>query len=95
MAKTLINADNWTYTHYKAADMKAFISFGAPADLVDDSFIYMTTILDNENNEIFQKDFNQIDEACHFINSRYSEIWDFVDARATKKEGGCDSCAAH
>jgi hypothetical protein len=95
MANTMINADNWTYTHYKATDMKAFISFGASADILDDSFIYMTTILDSENNEIFQKDFSTVDDACHFINNKYSNLWDFVDARSTKKEGGCSSCTAH
>jgi hypothetical protein len=75
--------------------MRAFISFGASADILDDSFIYMTTVLDEDNNEILQEDFATVDDACHFINSKYSDLWDFVDARSTIKEGGCSSCSAH
>lgn len=97
MNNKLINSENWTYTHYKAQNMKAFISFGAlPEGSINQSeFIYMATVLDEENNEIFQRDFDDIDSACQFINKRYNPIWDFIDARVAKKEGGCSTCVAH
>ncbi len=91
----IINEQNWTYTHYKATDFKAFVSIGGAPELADDDFIYMATIIDTNENEILQKDFKSIDAACDFLNSKYSDLWDFVDARVAKKEGGCDSCAAH
>jgi DNA-binding Xre family transcriptional regulator len=55
----------------------------------------MATIMDTNENEILQKDFKTINAVCDFLNNKYSDLWDFVDARVAKKEGGCDSCAAH
>jgi len=90
-----ITEENWTYTHYKATDFKAFVSIGGSPELGSDGFIYMATILDSNENEVLQKDFESINAVCNFLNTKYSDLWDFIDARVAKKEGGCDSCAAH
>ena len=95
MTSQVITEQNWTFCHYKANSLKAFISFGASPDILDDSFLYMSTVLDQDQNEVFQREFNNVNDACHFINNKYSDIWDFIDARSKKSEGGCSSCAAH
>ena len=95
MNNNTINQENWTYCHYKAKNLKALITFGASPDILDDSFLYFTTVLDEEHNEVFQAEFNSIDSACYFINKKYIDTWDFIDARAPKKEGGCSTCVAH
>lgn len=95
MDNNRVNSDNWTFCHFKANDLKAFISFGASPDILDDTFLYMATVVDSEHNEVFQKEFTQVDLACDYLNNKYSDLWDFVDARAPKKEGGCSTCVAH
>ena len=90
-----INQENWTYTHYKAKELKAFISFGASADILDDQFIYYATVTDSEHNDVLQEEFPTINAACDFLNKKYSNLWDFIDARVSKKDGGCSSCVAH
>lgn len=96
MNKNLINSDNWTFCHYAAINAKAVITLGASPDMQEDQFDYFVTVIDDDNNEIFQKDFNKLATACSYINNRYADIWNFIDATAKiKKEGGCSTCVAH
>ena len=95
MSQQEITADNWTFCHYKADKLKAFISFGASPGILDDSFIYWATIMDEEQNELHQSEFSEVNAACDFINKKYTNLWDFVDARTKKSEDGCSSCSAH
>ena len=90
-----INSDNWTTCHYKAKNLKALITFGASPDILDDGFQYYATVLDQEHNEVFQAEFNDITTACSYLNTKYSDIWDFIDQRMKKSEGGCSTCVAH
>lgn len=71
------------------------ISFGASPDILDDSFIYYVTVLDDDNNEVFQTEFDSIEKACEYINSRYNTLWSLDNALKPKKEGGCSTCIAH
>jgi hypothetical protein len=96
MNRNLINSDNWTFCHYASEQLKAVITFGASPDTSEKEFDYYVTVVDEDNTEVFQKEFNKLDIACKYINQRYSDIWDFVDATAaTKKAGGCSTCVAH
>lgn len=96
MGENLINSDNWTFCHYASNNKKAVITFGASPDMPEDNFEYYVTVVDEDNNELFQKDFSKLDVACKYINQRYQDIWDFVDATSNaKKAGGCSTCVAH
>ena len=87
--------DNWNYCQYIHQDKKALISLGASPDILDTKFLYMVTVLDSENNELFQEEFDSANAACQSINNKYSEFWEFVDMSAPKDTDGCSSCEAH
>ncbi len=90
-----INKTNWNFCQYKNDNLKAIISFGASPDILDDSFNYYVTVLDDENNEVFQEEFQTVDAACQSINHKYSDVWEFSDLSQKNNSGGCDSCSAH
>lgn len=96
MIKNLVNSDNWTFCHYASKQNKAVITFGASPNMEEDEFEYFVTVIDEDNNELFQKEFTKLSVACSYINTRYKDIWTFVDATAKdSKEGGCSTCVAH
>ena len=90
-----ITPENWTHCSFSNGNLKALITFGASPDILDDTFIYYVTVLDDENNEVFQAEFPSIDQACDYINRRYGKLWSATDAIKPKKEGGCSTCIAH
>ena len=88
-----VNIENWTYCRYKSGDFLALITFGAdPEGILEDRFDYYVTVLQNEVNEIFQRSFTSLSEACLFLNEKYSD-WGFDDQTGAKT--GCSTCAAH
>lgn len=87
-----VNTENWTYTQYTKGPHRALISIGA--DLTGE-VLYYTTILDEEDQELFQKEFSKLEEAADYLNIRCKDRWDFTDASKKKASGGCDSCVAH
>ena len=53
-------------------------------------------MLDQDNNEIFQQEYNTLDAACDNINQKYAEFWEYYDLSKTAiPSGGCGSCVAH
>ena len=91
-----INPENWTYTSYSDDELNAFVSFGSDPDILSDKFIYFATILDSEQNEVFQKEFETIEAACSYLNNKYSGTWKFINKLgANKNSGGCSTCVAH
>ena len=96
MQQHSINSDNWTYCHYSSAQNRALITFGSKPELIDTAFEYYVTVLNTDNDEVFQKEFSQLEMACRYINKRYNNIWKFVDStRPTVNESGCSTCIAH
>ncbi len=88
-----INNENWTYTRYQKGNFKALISFGAnPESVLEDRLEYYVTVLENEDQEVFQECFDSLTEACLYLNDHYSD-WTFEDQTATKS--GCSTCVAH
>ncbi len=87
--------NNWNYAQYTNGNLKAIIGFGASPDILDDTFTYYATVLDNENNEQFQQEFTSLEEACNFLNTKYQDMWDFLDLSKPQETGGCGSCSAH
>lgn len=88
-----VNTDNWSYCRFENGSYMAFISFGAsPESLGSDELEYYVTVLESEENEIFQKRFTSVAEACLYLNQNYQD-WNFLDQTATKS--GCSTCAAH
>lgn len=91
-----ITKENWTYTAYNHNDLQAFISFGADPDILSDNFTYYATVIDSEHNEVFQKDFNEIETACEYLNNKYKGIWSFKNKMTQNdSSGGCSTCIAH
>lgn len=86
---------NWNYAQFTDGQLKAIIGLGASPEILDDSFIYFVSVLDEDNNEIHQEEFNQVEMACDYINEKYSGIWSFNDLSKPEETGGCSSCSAH
>lgn len=89
------NPDNWNHCQYRNQDQFAIISLMAEPGILDDNFSYCVTVLDDENNEIFQSVHENVMEACKEINTRYQDIWNFQDLRTQSDGSGCSTCVAH
>lgn len=88
-----VNTENWTYCRYEKENFWAQITFGAdPESIKEDRLEYYVTVLQDEMNEVFQKKFMTLTDACLFLNDKYSD-WTFNDQTATKS--GCSTCVAH
>lgn len=88
-----VNTKNWTYSRYQKGDFMALVTFGAdPESLEQDRLEYYVTVLENEIHETFQQKFDNLAEACLYLNANYSD-WTFEDQTAPKS--GCSTCAAH
>jgi len=95
MTNTIL-AENWNYTFYKHGDLKAIISMGrdfAPNDKSDSYFL--VSVIDGENNDLFQRRFDLIDAACRYLNAKYAGIWEFNSLEKPTSSGGCSTCVAH
>lgn len=86
-----LNLKNWNYSYYNSEHFKALISIVGEEDNGDFILKYCPTVLDEEEQEVFQEDFLALGDAIDFINKRYGH-WSFMDP--TQKDG-CSSCAAH
>ncbi len=89
----LFTPNNWNYSQFKNSELKAIISLGCDPDILGTRFSYFVTVLDEDDNEIFQEEFTSIEKACLAMNKKYSGIWEYIDL--SKPTGGCDSCSAH
>ena len=88
----LMTLENWTHGQYVKEEIRAIVSCGASAST---ELEYYLTVLDENDAEIFQQGFKQLEKAIEVINMRYADIWDLVDTNEPEKEGGCSSCVAH
>lgn len=89
-----ITSENWTHCSFTHENLKAMITFGASPDNLE-SFTYYVTVLDQDNNEVFQKEFTSLDDACDHMNQKYLNLWKYENALKPKKAGGCSTCIAH
>lgn len=87
-----LNLSNWNYSYFNSEFFKAMISFVAEENDQEIRYIYSPTVLDKNEVEIFQTDFNSLDKAIEFMNDRYGH-WSFIDPLA--KTDGCSTCQAH
>ena len=90
----VIDNSNWNHSQYKSNNLTALISLGMdPKDLNE---IYSVVVINEDFKEFYSRSYNCIDDALHAINSKYQNIWDFVDlSKSSKKSGGCSTCVAH
>ncbi|OIQ20724.1 MAG: hypothetical protein BM556_01935 [Bacteriovorax sp. MedPE-SWde] len=86
-----LNLTNWNYSYYNSEHFKALISIVGAQNNDEVALMYCPTVLDEEDTEIFQKDFLKLEDAISFINNKYGH-WSFIDP--TMKDG-CSSCSAH
>jgi hypothetical protein len=71
----------------------ALITFGADPESIENNRLeYYVTVLENEIQESFQQKFEDLADACLFLNTNYGD-WAFEDQTAPKS--GCSTCAAH
>lgn len=88
-----VNIDNWTYCRYEKGNFIAQVTFGAdPESMKEDRLEYFVTVIENEEKEVFQANFESLTDACIYLNENYAD-WAFEDQTATKS--GCSTCAAH
>ncbi len=88
-----VTVENWSYCRYENKNFMALISFGAnPESLQEDRLEYYVTVLENEDQEVFQERFDSLTDACLYLNDHYAD-WTFEDQTFTKS--GCSTCAAH
>ena len=71
----MITNENWTHTSYKNENLNALITFGSAPDILDDRFTYYLTVLDHEQNEVYQEEFTTLDNACSQINKKYLDYF--------------------
>lgn len=91
----MFNLENWGTSSYSNENIKAFISLaGALSESENTNIIYAVTVLENDEVEVFQKDFTELTQAIEFTNNRYGH-WDFSDQGLKKSGGGCSDCSAH
>lgn len=96
-----ITPENWTFCHYSRpgadSSKRAMITFGAVPDILEDKFVYYLTVMDQDDELLYQEEFYDLSQACHALNAKYQDLWDLVDAtkKSSKGAGGCDSCVAH
>lgn len=87
---------NWSYSFFKHEQNKAFISFCAqPADNTEEvTVLYAITVVDGDDNEIFQQSYVMLSEALNQINQRYKQ-WDYYNLSERSDSNGCATCSAH
>ena len=93
-AKSIVNAENWTYTGYKSSDLLVLIHLGAEPSEGETKVLYLVTLLKNQEEEVFQLEYSELSKAIDSINQRYSH-WEFVDRAERLDDGGCGTCSAH
>lgn len=89
--KELITKENWSFSGRKTKNLQVFITFGASPENINEC-LYFVTLMDPEFQELFQQEFNNLEDAISFMNHKY-EKWEFVD-RSTSSEGQ-STCSAH
>lgn len=89
-----VDAENWTFSGYKSTDLLAFIHLGAEPRGDQAQILYLVTVLNQDEEEVFQMEFLTLPEAIDSINGRYHH-WEFVDRTQRLDDGGCGSCSAH
>ena len=92
MAK--LNLQNWNYAHFNSEHFIAMISIVAAESDGEVTMKYSPTVIDEDKNEIFQCDFDNLEEAISFTNKKYGH-WSFRDPSENSSESGCSSCKAH
>ena len=89
----MIDENNWNYAGYKNGKFQAVINLVGQPAANDIEIRYSLTLIDDQNREYFQNDFDSLEVAMAELNSRYSH-WEFFQ-KEEKDEGGCSSCQAH
>lgn len=86
----MISAQNWSHSYFEKSALKAQIGLVATPDCPE---LFSVSLVDENFQEYECHDFNQLDLAINYINSRYHD-WEFKDL-SQKSDSGCDSCSAH
>jgi hypothetical protein len=95
--ESLVTAQNWTFTGFESSELLAFIHLGAMPEQEkgqEAKLLYLVTVLKSLEEEVFQLEFESLEEAINSINQRYSH-WEFKDRGERSDGGGCGTCAAH
>lgn len=90
----MISESNWNYTHFTNQGLKSFISFEAIACENELQEMYVVNITDEFDNDIYQRRFEDLNDACRHISQKFTNIWE-LSSTGEKSGSGCSSCIAH
>ncbi|MBD64415.1 MAG: hypothetical protein CME62_04365 [Halobacteriovoraceae bacterium] len=92
----IITEENWNYTFYENLNFKVFISLTAYQDEQNQIETgYIVNITDEFDNEVLQKNFVALPNACRYINDKYASVWNFTSRLQQTSGSGCSTCVAH
>ncbi len=89
--------ENWNYTYRQMGPRRVVMSLEGRPENDEIIFHYRVLTCDQNDTEIFGKNFLSLDDGLHFINNLYAD-WAFVDPSVPAEDtsaNGCGSCAAH
>lgn len=95
MSVQTILEQNWNYTYFEHNNLKAMIGIASNLESLNGDLVYTASVLDNERNELFNREFKEINSACHYLNQKYSGVWEFKSLEKPVSSGGCSTCVAH
>ena len=92
----MFSRDNWSYSCFKNSSLQIILSLGGAYEENSNKAVieYFVTVLEDGQSEVFQRNFQDLDEAIDFINDRYNG-WKFEEVKDKSSDGGCGSCEAH
>jgi hypothetical protein len=90
----MFNDDNWSFSCFKSSTLQVIITLGgSPIENDDICIEYYVTVLNEDQQEVYQQNFNNIKNAILFANEKYG-TWEFTKI-GLDDTGGCGTCEAH
>jgi hypothetical protein len=95
----MMTQENWNYTYRQKGPRKVLMSLEGLPDLNNSDVVFQYRVLtcDQEDIEVYGKNFSNLEDGLTFINHLYAD-WSFIDPTITAADtsaNGCGSCAAH
>lgn len=92
----MFSQDNWSYSCFKNSTLQVIISLGGNYQEESKEVLveYCVTVLADNQDEVFQRSFKDLELAIEFVNERY-DGWEFEEVKNKSSDGGCGSCEAH
>ncbi|MBT3982605.1 MAG: hypothetical protein HOE90_14700 [Bacteriovoracaceae bacterium] len=88
-----LSTENYNYCYYQLGELKAFVSMGAEAEMVESgpNWLYFSTLAQVEGLDLNQSTFKALEDALAYTNQKFKD-WNFIDLADVSDQGGCSSC---